>query len=195
MSLAHRQSTRLATARYSQYIDRVAWRIGRVIWCVDSGSVAYTLPQHGGASPHHVIFFSCFPPPYKLLSIFARLQIWTVILVARRFRLWYTVLSAMKGDTTRKPTRFELRLQKAMNPRCRKYNRHLPPPAPEPPPQRSNLQAVIEEIRSGDLAAPRRDPCIPGGNRVNSISDGLESAAKAAVWTVLQNVQNLLKSL
>ena len=122
------------------------------------------------------------------------MQIWTVILVARRLRLWYTVLSAMKGDTTRKPTRFELRLQKAMNPRCRKYNRHLPPPAPEPPPQRSNLQAVIEEIRSGDLAAPRRDPCIPGGNRVNSISDGLESAAKAAVFVAGAVVADVVDS-
>ena len=100
----------------------------------------------------------------------------------------------MKDDTSRKPTRFEQRLQKAMNPRCRKYNRRLPPSAPELPPPRSNLQAVVEDIRSGDLAAPRRNPYVPGGNRVNSISDGIESAAKAAVFVAGAVVADVVES-
>ncbi len=100
----------------------------------------------------------------------------------------------MNDETTKKPTRFELRLQKAMNPRCRKYNRHLPQPAAEPPPQRSNLQAVIEDIRNGDLAAPRPNPFIPGGSRANSISDGIESAAKAAVFVAGAVVADIVDS-
>lgn len=100
----------------------------------------------------------------------------------------------MEDSQAKKPTQFEIRLEKAKNPRCRKYNRRLPPPAAEPLPPRTNLQAVLEEIRSGDLAAPRRDPYIPGGSRINSISSGMESAAKAAVFVAGAVVADIVDS-
>ena len=83
----------------------------------------------------------------------------------------------MKDSLANKPTQHEIRLEKAKNPRCRKYKRRLPPPAPEPPPPRTNLQAAIEGIRSGDLIKPLGAPYLPA----SFLLDGFESAAKAAV--------------
>ena len=100
----------------------------------------------------------------------------------------------MEETSDKKATQFELRLEKAKNPRCRKYNRRLPPPAPEPPPPRTNLQAVLEDIRNGDLAAPRRDPSVPGGGLVGDVSCGIESAVKAAVFVAGAAVADVVES-
>lgn len=80
-------------------------------------------------------------------------------------------------------TRFELRLKKAMNPRCRKYKRHqAKKSAVDLSPRRTRLQAVLEDIRGGDLAAPGYDPRLCGGSRgVKRGLDGMESMVKAAV--------------
>ena len=100
----------------------------------------------------------------------------------------------MDDSAEKKPTRFELRLEKAKNPRCRKYKRRLPPPDPEPQPPRTNLQAVLEDIRNGELAAPRYDPSIPGGGLAGDVSCGIESAVKAAVFVAGAAVADIVES-
>lgn len=100
----------------------------------------------------------------------------------------------MEDSLAKKPTLFELRLQKAKNPRCRKYKRRLSPPAAEPLPPRTNLQAVLEDIRNGDLAVPRRDPYIRGGPIVGDVTGGIEAAAKAAVFIAGAAVADIVDS-
>jgi hypothetical protein len=81
----------------------------------------------------------------------------------------------------KKLTRFELRLERAKNPRCRKYKPRLPPPPAQTAP-RTNLQAALEELRSGELAGAQYDPCMYGGSPLakRALAE-LESGVKAAV--------------
>ena len=102
----------------------------------------------------------------------------------------------MKDSADRKPTRFELRLKKAMNPRCRKYKRHrAKKPVVAVSSRRTNLQAVLEDIRSGDLAAPRYDPRLLGGSgRLKRGLNDMESVAKAAVFIAGAAVADVVDS-
>ena len=104
--------------------------------------------------------------------------------MAKERQLWYNTSQKMKDSADDKLTRFELRLKKAMNPRCRKYKRHrTKKPVDDQAPRRTKLQAVLEEIRSGDLAAPRYDPRLYGGSAVVKAGmGGVESMVKAAVF-------------
>ena len=102
----------------------------------------------------------------------------------------------MKDPADRKPTRFELRLKQAKNPRCRKYKRlRAKKPVVELSPRRTNLQAVLEDIRSGDLAAPRYDPSLFGGSPLVKRGMGeVESVAKAAVFIAGAAVADVVES-
>ena len=84
-------------------------------------------------------------------------------------------------EKEKKPTRFEIRLKKAMNPRCRKYNRHLPPVVSAPA-KRTHLQAVLQDIGSGDIANPNSSPYVFGGaGCVKRMVGCVDSSVKAAV--------------
>ena len=101
----------------------------------------------------------------------------------------------MNDSAEKKPTRFELRLEKAMNPRCRKYKRRLPPAVEAPPAPRTHLQAVIEDLRSGDLAGDFHNPYIFGGSaRVKAGVDEAGAAVKAAAFIAHAAVSDAIDS-
>ena len=104
--------------------------------------------------------------------------------------------TSMDELVEKKLTRFELRLERAKNPRCRKYNRRLPPPPPAPPAPRTNLQAVLEDLRSGDLAGVHEDPYVCGGSaQAKRVLSGVESGVKAAVFVAGAMVADAVESV
>jgi len=109
----------------------------------------------------------------------------------------------MKDTSAKPPTRFERRLKKAMNPRCRKYKRRLAPtPVESSAATRTHLQAVLEDLRSGDLAGSHHDPYIYGGSAsaksgiddVGAVVKGAAFVAGAAVADTVDSLKNALKS-
>lgn len=100
----------------------------------------------------------------------------------------------MQETPEKKATRFELRLEKAKNPRCRKYNRRQSSPVSEPLRSRTNLQAAIEDIRNGDLAVPRYEPYITGGALAGGVSSGIECGIKAATFVASAAVADIVES-